>query len=734
MKQYAKLVVLSGTRVTDQLFTYSIPQRLSGCVQIGMRVRVPFGRGNRLLLALVLQITTEAPPQGTDEKEIVACLDEEPVIGEEAIRIAHFLAEQALSDYTSAFSVVLPPRAAETLSPKTKQYYRVTDSGKAAQCAPNALRQIKALDALKNAEMLERTELLRQSGASTATLASLEKKGWIVRETQRIRRRAPRTVSAYERRALSAEQQRVFEQVHGSRETFLLCGVTGSGKTEIYLQLAEAVLREGKEVIILVPEISLTPQTIARFQGRFGDRIAVLHSRLTPAQRAEEWARIASGEVSIAIGARSAIFAPFSRLGLIVIDEEHEQSYYSEQNPKYHAHDIARIRSDYHGCPLILGSATPSLDSLYRVEQGDWRRLNLAQRAGSGAMPEIHVVDMREELKANNRSMFSAALREAIAEALSRKEQVILFLNKRGHTSYVFCRSCGYVYRCEACDVAMTYHKHRDRLICHYCGRQRAHTRKCPQCGSDAVREFGAGTEQLEEEAVQLFPHAVIRRADADTMHVKGAYEQVYDQMQRGGIDILIGTQMIAKGLDFPNVTVVGIMAADLTLNLPDFRACERAFQLFTQVSGRAGRGAKAGHVFIQTYKPDHYAIRCAVSHDVDLFYKKEMAVRQANAQPPLTTELHVGISGADRRACWEKCIDIRDALMKIQSAQENPFGMQGPAPAVIERIDRKYRFGISLRSADRILLRRIGRYLMKKFPTGPSLNIVVTMDPRSVY
>lgn len=727
--RYAEVVVMTGTRMTDRRFTYEVPESLDSRVAEGKRVIVPFGRGDRKTPALVLSLTGEKP--GFSTKPILSVADEAPMITRESVEIARYMIEENLSDYTSAFTTVFPPGGIGQVRPILKYFYRLSGEGETAEPAKNALRQRKVLDCLREEGELERSVLLSKTGASTQTLKGLEEKGWIEVSTRRKRRRTVEHVAGYAKMKLTEPQREVFEKIDGTDGHFLLCGVTGSGKTEIYLQLAEAALNRGQEAIVLVPEISLTPQTIARFQGRFGDQIAVLHSRLSVAERFEEWERIRSGEVSIAIGARSAIFAPFENLGLIVIDEEHEQSYASDKNPKYHATDIAAFRCRYHKCPLVLGSATPSMETLYRVETGEFTRLNLPSRVLGREMPAMRIIDMCEELRANNRTMFSRDLYQAMNDALARKEQVILFLNKRGHTSFVFCRACGYVYRCDACDVAMTYHKHRNRLICHYCGREKSYTRKCPQCGSEAVKEFGAGTEMLEEEVRKYFPNARVVRADADTMTSKGAYDRIYRDMNEGRIDILLGTQMIAKGFDFPRVTVVGIISADITLNLPDLRAAERTFQLITQVAGRAGRGTLPGSVFIQTYKPDHYAIRHAAEHDVDAFYQDEIRMRRINAYPPLSTEVHVGVSGKDRRASWACCEKIRDSILKRFG---EPVGMrfEGPMPAVVERINGRYRFVMVLRSADADLLKEIGRFVIERFPSGEELRVIVSVNPRS--
>lgn len=728
------LVISSGTRWTDQLYSYRVEGSMKEKVRPGIRVYVPFGRGNRRTLGLIVAVhgteNTELPEE--DLKTVETIVDEEPQISDEGIQLAFFLCHRYLSDFTSAFACLLPPGAVGEVKPLLRNYFRLTEKGRQAQIPARNVRQHALLELVKQG-VHEQKSLLQQSKASSSTLHRLVESGLLVKSQKRIPRRRDSQIAQDTQHCLNEEQQEAFDHISQSGEgSFLLCGVTGSGKTEIYLQLAEQARRQGKETIILVPEISLTPQTIERFRRRFGEEIAILHSRLSVAERYEEWQKIQNKEVSIVVGARSAIFAPFTNLGLIVLDEEHEQSYISDQNPKYHTNEVAEFRARWHHCPLVLGSATPSIDTLYQVEQGSVTRLNLCHRAHGQSMPELLAVDMREELKSGNRSMFSRSLYQAMKSALDRKEQVILFLNKRGHTSFVFCRDCGYVYRCDACDVAMTYHKHKNRLVCHYCGREKFYQKKCPQCGGEHIREFGAGTEMLEEETRRLFPDAHIFRADADTMGRKGAYEAVYQKMVNREIDILLGTQMIAKGFDFPAVTVVGIMAADLTLNLPDLRASEKTFQLITQVAGRAGRGDQSGRVYVQTYRPDRPAILFSMDHDVDAFYAAEMKERFLNRYPPYTVEMLIRLSGGDRTACLEMGHRIRASLEQWIEKTGEYFRLDGPSPSVIERVNRKYRFQLLLRSRNRRLLLQLGKQVLTEYPSSRTLNIVVTIDPRS--
>lgn len=747
MSQYADLVVNTGTRVTDRLYTYEIPEELRDQIKKGSTVLVPFGRGSQTREGLVLKFRETC---SFKTKPILSIVNSQPPLSEEAIFLASWMIEENLSDFNSAFQTVLPPGSSSRVKPKIKGYYQLTKEGEKASPRENAIKQKNVLALLAKEGALEQSRLFKETGASSETLKSLIQKGWIEKSQRRVYRRVSEDKTPDQKKELTFFQREAYEKILAKKGTYLLCGVTGSGKTEIYLQLVEHALGEGKEAIILVPEISLTPQTIHRFESRFGKKVAILHSRLSLGERYDEWEKIARGEVSIAIGARSAIFAPFHQLGIIVIDEEHESSYISEKNPKYHTDEIARLRANYHHCSLVLGSATPSFESLYRVEKGEMVRINLPERTGGRPLPHIEIVDMREELKRNNRSMFSVPLKTAMDQALEEGQQVILFLNRRGHTSFVFCRSCGYVYRCDACDVAMTYHKGRERLVCHYCGREKRMENRCPQCGSQAIKEFGAGTEQLEEEAKKLFPQARIKRADADTMRVKGAYSRVYHDMLEKKIDILIGTQMIAKGFDFPAVTVVGIMAADISLNLPDFRAAERTFQLITQVAGRSGRGEVPGRVFIQTYKADHPAIVYASRQEIDPFYRWERQNRYANAYPPFSRELFIRISGYDRNQAlkrgWQiqrfldeqretaqgKIKNFADHLSDREKINKISMRIDGPVPCVIERIDRRYRFFVMVRSNDGEALKVLGREIIQRFPSSRELLMNVSLDPLS--
>lgn len=494
---------------------------------------------------------------------------------------------------------------------------------------------------------------------------------------------------------LTEEQETVIKPILNSIETgkndvFLLHGVTGSGKTEVYLQSIEQVINKGKEAIVLVPEISLTPQMVNRFKGRFGNRVAVLHSGLSLGEKYDEWRKIQRKEVQVVVGARSAVFAPFENLGIIIIDEEHETSYKQEDNPRYHARDVAIERGRYNHCPVILGSATPSLESFARGQKGVYHLLTMEKRMNNHAMPEVEIVDMREELRAGNRSMFSEKLLEKMRDRLEKGQQMVLFLNKRGYSSFVMCRDCGLVVQCPNCEISLTYHKVHHQLKCHYCGFEMHAPKHCPECNSDHIRFFGTGTQKVEEEIGRILPTARIIRMDVDTTSKKGAHERLLTAFRDQQADILLGTQMIAKGLDFPNITLVGVLTADTMLHIPDFRSSEKTFQLLTQVSGRAGRHELPGEVVIQTYTPEHYSVQLAKNHDYLQFYRYEMTMRRQGQYPPYYYLSMIQVSHENLQLVVSTTEKI---TAFIRSELSNKAHILGPAASPIAKINNKYRY-----------------------------------------
>jgi primosomal protein N' (replication factor Y) len=550
---------------------------------------------------------------------------------------------------------------------------------------------------IKHPSPLSNKELTEQTGASrTTTKALLDKK--ILQEEEvevyrnpyenrQFRKKAPLPLTKQQTEVITPILACIENQHH---KTFLIRGVTGSGKTEIYLQAIDTVLQQGKEAIMLVPEISLTPQMVTRFKERFGSNVAVLHSGLSQGEKYDEWRKIHRGEASVVVGARSAIFAPFQNIGIIIIDEEHESSYKQEENPRYHARDVAIYRGSYHECPVVLGSATPSLETYARAQKGVYQLCTLSQRVNERKMPGVSIVDMREELRAGNRSLFSKELHEKLTERLEKGEQSVLFLNRRGFSTFIICRDCGYVAQCPHCDISLTYHKRNQQLKCHYCGHEERLPNQCPECTSDHIRFFGTGTQKVEEELAKAFPDARVIRMDVDTTSRKGMHEKLLTAFGEQKADILLGTQMIAKGLDFPNVTLVGVLAADSMLHLPDFRSAEKTFQLLTQVSGRAGRHELEGEVVVQTYSPDHYSITLAGEHDYLSFYNTEMKLRKRYDYPPFYYLTLITVSHPDLMKVVGVSETIAQHLKPKLSAKSL---ILGPVASPIPRVKDRYRY-----------------------------------------
>ncbi|MGP4078118.1 primosomal protein N' [Halobacillus sp. K22] len=587
-------------------------------------------------------------------------------------------------------------------------------------------------------EPVPKKQLLETLSTTPASVKPLLKQG-VIREYEQEVFRDPYENRNFERTEpfpLTEEQSQAIEPILSSieqkqHEVFLLHGVTGSGKTEVYLQSIQQVIDNGKEAIMLVPEIALTPQMVERFKGRFGSKVAVLHSALSAGEKYDEWRKIQRKEVQVVVGARSAIFAPFSNIGIIIIDEEHENSYKQEDRTRYHARDVAIERAIRHGCPVVLGSATPALESYARAAKGNYNLLTLSKRMNNAVMPAVELVDMREELHEGNRSMFSRVLKEKIEERLARKEQVVLFLNRRGYSTFVMCRDCGHVMECPHCDIALTYHKNQNRLKCHYCSHEEPMPTECPECESKTIRYFGTGTQKVEEVLQQLIPEAEVIRMDVDTTRRKGAHEKLLNQFGDKKADILLGTQMIAKGLDFGNVTLVGVLAADALLNLPDFRASEKTFQLITQVSGRAGRHEKPGEVIIQTYTPEHYSVELASQYEYEQFFHEEMKLRKAFNYPPYYFLTLFTVSHPNQ-------LKVQEVTQKIVQFMQQKLSDQsmvlGPTPSALTRINNRYRYQCMVKykkePEQRKLVERILHYYEDEMKQENGLQIVVDFQP----
>ncbi|WP_018392299.1 primosomal protein N' [Bacillus sp. 37MA] len=598
--------------------------------------------------------------------------------------------------------------------------------------AKNAVKQKEALLAFSGRRGNWLT--LKETGMSSATAKSLLGKGWI-EEKQEEMYRDPHSGRHFEPDKplkLTENQQEAIEPIlatinDGTTETFLLHGVTGSGKTEIYLQSISQVIEKGQEAIVLVPEISLTPQMTERFKRRFGNDVAVLHSGLSIGEKYDEWRKISRKEVKVVVGARSAVFAPFENIGLIIIDEEHETSYKQEENPRYHARDVAIWRAAYYDCPVILGSATPSLESFARAKKGVYTLLTLDNRVNDRPLPSVDIIDMREELREGNRSMFSRTLFDKIKDRLEKEEQTVLFLNKRGYSSFIMCRDCGYVAGCPHCDVSMTYHRHRHQLKCHYCGYEEPAPNICPECGSEHIRHFGTGTQKIEEELLKLLPEVRIIRMDVDTTGTKGSHERLLRQFANKEADILLGTQMIAKGLDFPDITLVGVLSADTMLHLPDFRSSEKTFQLLTQVSGRAGRHHLPGEVVVQTYTPEHYSIQLAAEQNYESFYQQEMTMRKMGGYPPF---YYLALINVSHKEAIEASSAANKIVTKIKPSLSPAAVILGPVASPIARINDRYRWQCLIKYKREPKLTAVLKEVLEHYAKqGKSNELLVSVD-----
>lgn len=719
-----------------------------------MRVLVPFGKGNKTSVAFVYEII-DTVDAAYEIKDILDIIDDRRLISEELMNLAFFMSKTYMSPIQASLKQVMPPTDIKNI--KTYYYAKSDDNsdiikflskkrtmdeickkfgdikneinelvdqgelgvsydikntqnirydeyayltGNNFSLNANANKQQALVTYLEKNGKTKVNILLKETQSLKSSLNSLIEKNIVAIKKEEAKKDIIKDYDNYKKFKLNGEQEEAFYKIKAKPDGhFLLFGVTGSGKTEIFLQMVEEVINQGKEAIILVPEISLTPQTIERFKGRFDEKIAIIHSGLTPSERFDQWRMINNGEVKIAIGARSAVFAPFKNLGIIIIDEEHDNSYISSKDPKYHTDEIAKFRANYNNCNLILASATPSIKTMTRAQNGEYDLIHLINRVNN-SLPDIEIVDLKEELKNSNYSIISYRLQEEIKNNLEKNEQTILFLNKIGHDSYTFCRTCGYVIKCDACDVAMTYHKKIDRLICHYCGRTQNQPKVCPNCHSKKIKEFGAGTEKLEEEVRYLFPHANIMRMDSMKATSKASYQKMYEGMKNNKIDILLGTQMIAKGLDFKNVTLVGIISADLSLNVGDFRSQENTFELLTQVAGRSGRDKKKGKVIIQTYRPDNFVIQAVKNSDYKNYFKNELIERSAFSYPPFKNIITIKIIDKNRLETIDISRKFTNSLKKML-IDFDQVEIIGPNPCKISRINNKHRYNIIIKAPD---------------------------------
>ena len=730
-------------RAIHRELDYLVPEALSERVGVGSRVRVPFRE--RSALATVVAILDHSEAEGL--RPIEAIIGETPILSEELLELAKWISTYYCCPIETVMRSLLPQVIRHAKVGWKKQLFvrpaRKVDIEEVEKLRRRAPRQAELLEAISRLEAPVRaTDLLRQTSLDNQTLRALVKRGLAeLREEAVVRDpHADEQFVATSNLVLNPEQLLALKEItqaldfpEGARP-ILLHGVTGSGKTEIYLQAIRAALERGRSAIVLVPEISLTPQTVERFKGRFAeaqDAVAVLHSHLSEGERHDEWHKIHSGRARIAIGPRSAVFAPLKNLGLIVVDEEHENTYKQEEAPRYHARDVAVVRAKIEKCVVILGSATPSLESYHNATTGKYRLATLTQRIDEKQMPLMRIVDLRQERrKEKAAAILSEKLRAAIADRLEKSEQTILFLNRRGFSTSLLCSNCGEARNCPNCSVALTFHRHVARLSCHLCGHTAAVPKKCPACGQDALIYAGFGTEKVESTVAHIFPKATVRRMDADYMTRKEAYRETLRSFRTGKIDILVGTQMIAKGLHFPNVTLVGIINADLALHLPDFRAGERTFQLLTQVAGRAGRGETAGEVFVQTYTPFSPSIQFARHHDFAGYFQQELEFRERCDFPPFKHAILITVRSAHEARAKFSAETLARRLKETLGAE---FILGEATPAPLEKLQGQFRFHILIRGEAIVRLSRLVRETLDKLPFPEDVTVTVDVDPHQL-
>lgn len=706
--KYANICVDISHEKVDRPFQYKVPEKLAGKLEPGMQVLIPFGKGNRLKKGYVLEVTDESEYPEDLCKEIADVAKEGIPAEGWSIALAAWMRANYGGTLIAALKTVLPVKEQVRQIPQRELYLEVTEEQRNILLEEaerkHHVAKIRLLEAFGARDGLDYAFVTTQLGVSVKTLQAMEKQQIIRIESKTVYRNPIRTDGGKQMPVcLSEEQQAIVDAFSKDytghiRKTYLLHGITGSGKTEVYMEMIDKVLQMGKETIVLIPEIALTYQTVLRFYKRFGDRISVIHSKLSRGERFDQFERARRGEIQIMIGPRSALFTPFQNLGLIVIDEEHESSYKSDGMPKYHARETAEYIAAHREASVVLGSATPSVTAYYKAQQGEYGFFRLKDRFGGRNLPIVHTVDLRQELHEGNRSMFSRLLYAKIKERLDKKEQILLFLNRRGYAGFVSCRSCGYVAKCPHCDVSLTEHG-RNRLVCHYCGYETPALSRCPECGSGYIAGFKVGTEQVQMRIAEMFPNARVLRMDKDTTKKKDDYEKILSAFAKEEADILIGTQMIVKGHDFPKVTLVGVLAADLSLSAGDYRAAERTFQLLTQAVGRAGRGKLGGEAVIQTYQPEHYAIVHAANQDYESFYEEEIAYRKICGYPPIKHMLAILLTGENEEKLTAAGSMVAGRLREEACGQKtHPFSVIGPADATIGRISDTYRKMIYIR------------------------------------
>jgi primosomal protein N' (replication factor Y) len=727
----------------NRVFDYLVPDEIRTLVQPGIRLTVPFGRSNRMLTAYCVDVALGAdiaPEQFPKLKSVHEVLDSEPLINAKMLELTRWIAEHYLCGWGQVLESVVPAGVKKKAG--TRQYITFQLDPNFEQMISGirlSTKQQLLIDTLKETgQPLSAIELAESAQCGTAPIQSLKKKGILLENRERrLKDTDPidDTPAALEQPlVMNEDQQRCLDAILAGirsqkQETFLLHGVTGSGKTEVYMQAISEVVSYGKQVIVLVPEISLTPQTIRRFRKRFRE-IAVLHSHLSDAERHWQWRQIHSGKVQVVVGARSALFAPTPQLGLIIIDEEHETTFKQDSTPRYHARDVARKRAELESIPLVLGTATPTLESFKRAHTKQDVLLSMPKRIDDRPMPPVQIIDTRNDPQLRAGHCLGRAMTQAITTALKEKGQVILFFNVRGFSPVLWCQSCGEKILCPSCDTSLTWHRDIEQVRCHTCEYAAPHPSACPKCGNNAIRHLGAGTQRLETEVKAKFPNAVCERMDSDSMSKHGSHDEVLERFRHGEVQILLGTQMIAKGLDFPNVTFVGVVNADVLINQPDFRAAERAFQLLAQVAGRTGRGSKGGYVYVQTSAPEDFAIQRAAKHDYFGFVRTELENRQQYQHPPFSSLARIIIRGPreDVTAAYaEKMAEIIRPLMKEHAPD---MILKGPAPAPVLRLRDHYRYHLLLSGPKFESITAFWKLIDDKFPSQEGLEYQIDVDP----
>ena len=721
---FAEVIVDISVKSLDRPFQYIVPQELIEEAEVGALVKVPFGNGNRTMKGYIIGLSTEPAYDIAKTKSILEIVKQGVVAESHLLSLAYWIKENYGATMNDAIKVVLPvkqeakEKVQRTIYPciskEEMQEMKMTFEKKHYKAKVRVLGCL--LEQSHFEEGMDYLKMLSVAKTTAEVLRNLAKDG-VLEISSKRQYRNPIQEKARDEVVpeLNPEQQKIVNTVtedyqQGIRKTYLIHGVTGSGKTEVYMHIIENVIAAGKQVIMLIPEIALTLQTVNRFYQRFGDRVSVMHSRLSEGERSDQFLRAKNGEIDIMIGPRSALFTPFPNLGLIVIDEEHENSYQSEMPPKYHAREVAIQRANMLGASVILGSATPSMEAYYRAKQGRYELFTLNQRAGGAVLPKVWITDLREELEKKNRSIFGSQLAEMIEDRLQKKEQIMLFLNRRGYAGFVSCRKCGEVLHCPHCSVSLTAHMRYgkvEHLECHYCGYQMMMPSACPSCRSKYIGTFGIGTQKVEEMAAARFPGARILRMDADTTKGKEGHEKILQEFAEGKADILVGTQMIVKGHDFPNVTLVGILAADLSLNVGDYRAAERTYQLLAQAAGRAGRGQKSGDVILQTYQPEHYSITCAAGQDYVSFFEQELSLRQMLHYPPVSNILGVLVLSEKEENAKELAEKIAGMMKQYEEVQ-----VLGPTQAPLAKAKDVYREIVYGKCSDYRVLRQMKNQL----------------------